>query len=488
MTRFLRTLTLHRLVVAITFIAIFVMAVRVPLDTDTFWHLRAGEWMIQERQLLRTDVFSHTRAGQGWINHSYLSQLLLYGVYAALGDVGLALYVAVLATLGMAFVYRLCSGDVFIRAFTLVIAASTAAVFWSPRPQMVSFALSAVVLFLLYRYLRDGVDRLWLVPPIMLLWVNMHGGFAISFILMVLALIGEILRVTFDQALRGQPPEITGARRLVVIGLVSAVLVSINPYGPQMLLYPFRTVGISVLRDFIVEWRSPDFHQLQVWPFAWMLLGLIAAVGLSRRRLDWRDLTLVAGTGYLGLLAGRNIAVFAIVAAPVLTHHAHDWLSEVGWRPRLDRAPARGPFLVVNWLLLLLVLVAGGVKIAFALDPMTIQEARTDAMPEAAVAYLEEERPAGPMFNSYNWGGYLIWSARDYPVYVDGRTDLYDDQLLTVYLSIYFVSDEWASLLDEAGINLIFVEVDSPLAKIVAREPGWSRAYADEQAVIYTRE
>jgi hypothetical protein len=86
------------------------------------------------------------------------------------------------------------------------------------------------------------------------------------------------------------------------------------------------------------------------------------------------------------------------------------------------------------------------------------------------------------------WGGYLIWSARDYPVYVDGRTDLYDDQLLTVYLSIYFVSDEWASLLDEAGINLIFVEVDSPLAKIVAREPGWSRAYADEQAVIYTRE
>jgi hypothetical protein len=256
-----------------------------------------------------------------------------------------------------------------------------------------------------------------------------------------------------------------------------------------MLLYPFRTVGIGALRDFIAEWRSPDFHQTQVWPFAWMLLGLLAAVGLSRRRLDWCDLTLTTGTAYLALLAGRNVSTFAVVAAPVLTHHIHDWLAERGWLLRPDRVPARGLYLVVNWLLLLLVLVAGAAKIALALDPATVEAARADALPLGAVEYLEEERPPGPLFNSYNWGGYLIWAARDYPVYVDGRTDLFDDELLRVYLSIYFATDDdWASRLDEEGINLVMVEPRSPLARLLAVEPGWARAYADEQAVVYTRE
>lgn len=489
MTRLLRALTFERLIVFITLFAIFVMAVRVPLDTDTFWHLRAGEWMVRQGRLLKTDLFSYTRAGQDWINHSYLSQLLLYGGYVVLGDLGLSLYVAVLATLGMAFVHRLCSGDVFVRAFVLILAAATAAVFWSPRPQMVSFALSAVVYYLLYRYLHDGVDHLWFIPPIMLLWANLHGGFAIGFILMVLALMGELLRVIFDLGLKGQPLEIAVVRRLVVIGLVSAALVPLNPYGPRMLLYPFRTVGIGVLRDYIAEWRSPDFHQAQVWPFAAMLLGLVAVVGLSRRRLDWRDLTLTAGTAFLSLLAGRNIALFAIVAAPVIADHLADWLDEMGWPLRPDRVPARGVFLVANWTILVLVGVAGLGKIAFALDPEAVEEARRERLPVAAVEYLESEQPPGPLFNSYNWGGYLIWQARDYPVYVDGRTDLFDDQLLRVYLSIYFVDEgKWLPALNEAGINLVLVESSSPLARVLASQPGWSEAYADDLAVIYARE
>jgi hypothetical protein len=136
-----------------------------------------------------------------------------------------------------------------------------------------------------------------------------------------------------------------------------------------------------------------------------------------------------------------------------------------------------------------LVLVAGAAKIALALEPDTIAEARADALPLEAIAYLEEARPPGPMFNSYNWGGYLIWEARDYPVYVDGRTDLYDDELLRVYLSIYFASeDNWSTSLDEAGINLVLVEPGSPLARVLAVESGWERAFSGEKAVIYTRE
>ena len=124
----------------------------------------------------------------------------------------------------------------------------------------------------------------------------------------------------------------------------------------------------------------------------------------------------------------------------------------------------------------------------FALDPETVAEARAAALPVAGVEFLERERPAGPLFNSYNWGGYLIWQARDYPVYVDGRTDLYDDALLRVYLSLYFATgDEWSATLDEEGINLVMVEPRAPLARVLALSPAWARIYADEQTVIYSR-
>jgi hypothetical protein len=496
MQRFIRALTIERLVIAVTFIGVFVIAVHIPLDTDTFWHLRAGQWQVQERALLRVDLFSHTRQGQPWINHSWLSQLVLYTSYAALGDLGLALYTAILATLGMAFVYPQCEGNAFVRGFALVLGAATAAVFWSPRPQMMSFALSAVVLYLVWRD-HERPDRgLWLIPPIMLVWANLHGGWVIGFIVMALALAGDVARFVFDRLLArrdavwatDQAPTLHSARRLFVIALASAVAVSVNPYGPSMLTYPFRTVGIGVLRDYIQEWASPNFHERQVWPFLWLLLGTLGVAGLSRRRLDWRDALMVTGTAYLSLLAGRNIALFAIVTTPVLTRHLGAWLGERGWTMRLDRFPTTPPYLVANWAMLLLVGVAGVAKVVYALDPALVEEERAKRLPVEAVAYLEEAHPPGLLFNSYNWGGYLIWEAPDYPVFVDGRTDLYDDELLRLYLEVVAAQDDWKNMLDRGDINLVLIESRSPLAVALSLEPGWRIAYRDDLATIFVRE
>ena len=494
MNRFLRSLTLARLLTLVAFIAVFAMAFRTPLDTDTLWHLRAGQWQVEHRALLRTDLFSHTRAGEPWVNHSWGAQLLLYGAYAALGDPGLALYTALLAVLGMAFVWPQLRGNAAVRAFTLVLAAASAAVFWSARPQMISFALSAVVLCLLWRWREEGVDRLWFIPPLVALWANLHGGFAIAFILIVLTLIGDVARWLFEDVIGGSRPAgeraldgLRPALRLVVVGLVAAAAVSLNPYGPKMLLYPFRTVGIGVLQDFIQEWASPNFHGAETWPFIWLLLGTLAVVGFSGRKLDWRDAALVGGTAYSALLAGRNIATFAIVAAPVFALHLGAWLDALGVRLRLERRP-RGVFLAANWLIALLVVGAGLGKAALAVDPATIEEARQAGLPVAAAEALEEIDPPGALFNSYNWGGYLIWQARDFPVYVDGRTDLYDDELLRVYLNTYFAQDGWAENLAGAGINTVLVERGSPLAVALGLTDGWALAYEDDIARLYVRE
>src|SRR5690606_8037518 len=337
----IRSLTIERLTTAILFLLLFAMAVRVPLDTDTWWHLRTGEQIVETGRVPQEDSFSHTRAGKPWVDHSWGAQVILYGIYrvsggGVIGDggsVGLALYTAALATAGMAVVYRMCEGTAYLRAFVVVLGAAAAAVFWSPRPQMFSFFFTALTLYLLHLYKREETDRLWLLPPLMMLWANLHGGFAIGFIIMFGVIVGESLGALLDPH-DSRAIGWAGVRRLVIVTVASILAVTINPYGVRMIAVPFQTIGIGALQDFIQEWTSPDFHQPQVWPFAVLLVGLLAAAGVSERRIDWSSLALASGTALMALMAGRNIAVFALVATPVLSRHVNDWLSVHGWQIR----------------------------------------------------------------------------------------------------------------------------------------------------------
>ncbi len=493
---FFRQLTIQRLMVAILFILLFVMAVRVPIDTDTWWHIRSGEYMVENKEIPRTDPFSYTRYGQDWIDHSWGAQLVIYGAYDLFGgstqpgdsgNIGLALYVAVLATLGMAFVYLMCDGNVYLRAFVVVLGATTAAVFWSPRPQMFSFMLGALVLYLLHLYKRERLDRLWLIPPVMLIWANLHGGFAVGFIFMFGSIAGEVLGNLFN----GDDPEVVAwgrLRNMVIVALVSIPMIAINPNGIQMLAYPFRTVGIGALQDFIQEWASPNFHQANAWPFMLLLLGVLAAAGLSSRRIDWTDLTLVCGTAFLALTAGRNIAVFAIAATPVLSHHLNVWLADRGWQMRLRRRMSK-TMLIVNWTLLLLIMLAGLVKMAAALNEKTVREAQEERFPVELAQFLNETPPPGPMFNSYNWGGYLMFAAPHVPVYVDGRTDLYDDAFLRQYLEIVFIREGWREALDEQQVGFVAIEANSVLAEMLRTMPDvWQeRLFDDDRSALFVR-
>ncbi len=493
---FFRQLTIQRLTITILFILLFAMAVRVPTDTDTWWHIRSGEYIIENTSIPTSDSFSHTRAGAEWIDHSWGAQVLLYGVYELFGDgrapgasgnVGLALFTAALATLGMVFVYLMCEGNAYVRAFVVVLGAAAAAVFWSPRPQMVSFVLGALTLYLLHLYKRRQIDRLWLIPPMFVVWVNMHGGFAIGFIFLLGTIAGEVIgnlmNPTGEHVIRW-----ARLRKLVVITALSVPAVALNPYGIQMLGYPFRTVGIGVLQDFIQEWGSPDFHQPQTWPFAALLLAVLAAAGLSSRRIDWTDLALVTGTTMMGLMAGRNIAVFAIAATPVLSRHVDSWLTDRGWQIRPVRRASKG-MLRLNWLLLAVIALGGLVKVVAAVNSTTVREAQETYLPVELAAYLDETPPDGLMFNSYNWGGYLMFAAPDVPVYVDGRTDLYDDAFLRDYLGVVFVRDGWDRRLDEQRIDFVAIEAESFLATALRDRPEqWrEQQFDDERSALFVR-
>jgi hypothetical protein len=223
-----------------------------------------------------------------------------------------------------------------------------------------------------------------------------------------------------------------------------------------------------------------------------MLMAVLTVLGLSGRRADFTDLTLVALFTYMSLLAGRNIALFALVTAPVIVRHGKPslerWSERIGRRRMSRVTPAGRLYTALNWVLLGLVIVAALVKISQPLSPAVNEGAQAKTLPVEAVAFLKQEQPAGPIFNSYNWGGYLIWELPEYPVFVDGRTDLYDDAFLREYLSLVFAQGNWEKTLDSYGINLVLIEPQSMMGQLLVERSGWEQVYQDEMAAIFVRD
>lgn len=485
----------ERLVTLVTFLAVLTAAVRVSTDTDTWWHLRSGATIVDQRQIIRTDPFSLTRQGQAWVYPGWIAQLTIYAVYTALGFAGLNMLTAVMVTLAFACVWKAVEAPGLLKAFVILLAATTSAVYWSARPQIFSFALAGVFIWVLEQGERGKRRYLLALPPLMALWANVHGGFAIGFLLLFAYGVGActawalpiILRIAGGEGQSEPDFQRKWISSLIATGLLCAVAVTINPHGPAMLRYPFRTLSIGVLRDYIQEWQSPNFHALEVQPFLWMLILTMVIFAISPRRPLPRELVLVGGFASMSLIARRNIALFALATTPSLIRHGDEILRGLphpsARRKQLPERVAR----LVNLVLFTALLVAASVKILLPLSEDFNRKALEANLPVQAVAYIREERPAGPLFNSYNWGGYVLWMLYpDYLSFVDGRTDLFDDEILEEYLAAWRADSNWQQIVDRWGINLALLEVDAPLAKAM-EEHGWAALFRSEMAVVLAR-
>jgi len=488
----LRRFDIPRLVTVITFLAVFAMAARISVDTDTWWHLRAGQWIWEHHAVPYVDPFSYTRLGAAWQYPGWIVEVPMYWIYRLLGPGGLNLWTAAMVTLAFAFVWRTLSGGTFLRAFVMILAVAASGVYWAARPYLMTFLLAAITLWILEDYRGRGYPseyrRIWWLPVLMALWANSHGGFAVGFILLGVYFVG-----CFNLVINGSRISITysrtALRTLVPVILVSILAVCLNPYGPVMLLYPFKTVGIGALQDYIQEWQSPNFHSISVQPFAWLLLLTLGAVGVSRRRISLIDLLLVSGFFYMGLLAGRNVALFSLVAPMVITRHLAPVTAGLGWRFRLRSLPVglvpRG-IALTNLLIVGLVLAAVGFKVALVYPLPANEEAFRKGLPVGAVEYLRETKPPERLFNSYNWGAYLLWALPEYPVFVDGRTDLYNDEVIGEWLRVARAEEGWQEVLEQWDVRLILLEPSTPLVYRL-EVSGWKKLYSDEVAVVYGR-
>ncbi len=479
----IRRLDLRITVTLLTFIAIFAMATRAVVDTDLYWHLAAGRYIVEMRVVPTSDPFSSTMLGKPWVDIYWLAQAAWYLIDQALGLAGLSLLVAILATLALIFVWKQLSGPLFLRALILVLVAVVSGPVWTARPLLITYALTAVVAYLLFLYKWKQIDRLWVMPLLFVLWVNTHGGYIAGFMLLGVFLVGEGL----GNLLHFSGDEIVSWRRLrkvLLISVISGVALLLNPHTFNAILLPLKTVGLQTLQASIDEWASPNFHELFQQPLIWMLLGTLVSIGWSGRRLDMTDAFTLVVFAYISFLARRNVGLFALVCAPILSRHVASLWAKSRWGQRqLSRGQP-----IVNLLILILVGLAAILKILIPLSPAVQQQADRAALPIGAADWIAQHRPIGTLFNGYNLGGYLLWRLwPDYPVYVDGRTDLYDDAFLREYQAVILTAPGFEDVLNRHNVNLIVIEKSAPLAVWLAQSVQWQKAYEDDQTVIYTR-
>lgn len=479
------SLTTRRLFVAVLMLLLFALAARGIVDPDFWWHLRTGQLIVETGSVPHADPYSFTVAGKPWVAHEWLSEVLMYAVYARLGWAGLIALFAAVIMMAHCLAFRRAQANALIAGAATFLGALASAPAWGARPQMLSFLLASIFLSLLFAFRRSGnIRRLWALPLLTALWVNLHAGFAVGIALMAAFLVGAAIEWANG---RGQ------ARReilwLSAALLVCLAVVPLNPNGAAMYFYPFETLTSSAMQRFIQEWHAPDFQQLAFQPFAFLLLAVLAASVLARRRLSATELLLLAGTAYMSLRSARHIPIFVLVAIPILAEQTEATLlrtRSMSWLATPAAAPGKLK-LAANWMVLASLVAFTGVHVTRQAGQQPQVEART--MPKAAVEFLRGQRLSGPLYNLYGWGGYVIWKLYpDYRVFMDGRADVYGDAFLEETALAQVEGKNWERTFDRYQIRNVLVAPDVPLAIALRRHPAWRTAFDDGQAVVLVKE
>jgi len=488
-----------RFIYVMAILLVFIMAARTPLDGDMWWHLRAGQETIAQRAPLLEDTFSFTRSGAPWVNHSWLSQVGMKVLFGCFAYYGLTLGVALLAVGSLLVVLLQMEGPSILKAFLLIFAGVVAAPVWSPRPQTTSLLMLALVSYVLYLYKRRGNNRLWMLPVLMMVWSNLHGGYVLGFLCIGAMLAGEVL----NHLLGYKGDKVLSRKRWLVLlawTVGSGLVVLINPNGIDMWLIPFQTVEVQVLQSLIAEWASPNFHDLTQTPLLWMTFALFIAAGLSDEKLDGTDIVGVTGFGMMAFIARRNFGPFALVSLPVLSRHL--WAAFQQWRERITLPKKVVEFVesrqakemvntstvqrTMNLLVIALFgLIAAG-KVVGVSHPVLVEGYLKQIYPVKALTWMQENDIQGNVLNEYNWGGYMDWFLPEVPVFVDGRTDLYGDEVLGQWLNMVQGGEGWQEDLGDWQIDAVLLMPERPLA-VELIDQGWEVEYADEKAIFLSR-
>lgn len=492
MIRFIPKLGLGAVVLAIAFMA----KVLVPHfeDPDFYWHIKTGEYLLSSWPLPRSDVFTYTHSGSPGVLSEWLAQIVLYRVFDTTGYFGTAVLVAALCAFCGWLVYLSCRRqmDNPVHAMIVALACSLFLVTAAPRPYLFTFAFFAATLFVLleFKYARRDC-LLALLPVILLLWANTHGGFFLGLVLIFLFAGSEWLK-------RGLQSE--GAletARLAKLGLWSVAAMVITLATPEFFRawwYFFWGTLISSDPKTINEWQSPSFHVPITQGFLALVLIFFAIQAWAKRKPDLTEIVVPLVFIASAFVSVRNLSLAAIALAPFLAMN----LGRLPWLRGdralvLERGTASshgaveprtltgGQEQFINWALLI---VAGlALALSYPAQEKKQMAAVATYMPVGAADFIVANGIRGNMFNTYHYGGYLIF--RLYPeqkVFIYGKSVIYKDDpddFLGIHNDIQQGRPNWKALFDRYDIEYVVCVSNAAIRQLLLEEGRFKLVFDD---------
>ena len=438
-------------------------------DSDTYWQISVGRWIIDHGAVPRTDIYSFTKAGEPWMSSSWLAQVLLAGSYDLAGWTGpVALASASIAATFAFLAWILCRR---IPAPYAIVVTLAALVLSTPhflaRPHVLAMPVMLAWAYgLLSASERGEAPSPWLLPLIAL-WANLHGGFIFGLVLAGAFAVDALWNA-----------DVTRRNRLLLrwalFGVGALIACCATPYGWGSILASRTILDLGEVLHLIAEWRPADFTGLGA--FEMSILVLMAAVLYSGVKLAPPRIALVLGLLHMALSHVRNLEIFAlllplVVLAPVASQFA----LQPARLARSNAPLALAAMLVVTFGASTWALAA---RAAFA--PPAVQS------PVAAVEALQARHPKR-VLNDLPLGGYMIW--RKIPVFIDGRAELYGEAFETSYFRALQLQDVngFLDLLKTWEIDAVLLTPSTPAVGLLDNLAGWQRVYSDRYAVLHVR-
>jgi hypothetical protein len=465
-------------------VVVAVRPVGEPLyDPDVWWHLGVGQWVVEHRAVPAHDPFSQVGQGRPWVAYSWLYEVVLYGLYQALGVAGIVVYRALTALAVVWAVYALVRRleRRFLAAAGLTGAAVLAmAMLFSERPWLLTVLFATLTLHavVVMRRAEDSPGWVWALPLVFVVWANVHIQFVYGLFLLALGCVAPLI----DRRLGWRGVDWTASwpgtmryRRLVTLSVFCLAATLANPYGVRLYAVVLEYATQPGPFRWVNELKGPDFREA----CHWVVLGLTGAacVMLGRRKPSSFEILLLLAAGFLAFRAQRDLWFLVLADLLVL---ASAGPAEVPAGERFSLS-LRGRALVLAGLALL----AGWRAWQQDLSPAGLHARVAARFPVDAAAFVEKEGYEGPLYNDFNWGGYLIWALPRLPVAIDGRTNLHGDERIERFGRVWAGLPGWQDDPDLSAAGVVIAEADSALVSLLLLDHRFRLAYQDKVACVF---
>jgi len=475
-------------------------------DGDTGWHIATGMHIIGTISIPNSDIFSHTAQGAPWVTHEWLSEVVFALLHRAMGMNGIVVMTAVVISLVFFFLYRYmlrCGVGPITAALLTILAVLASSGHWLARPHIFSLGLTLYFYSVLEDFLEHRTNRLWTLPLVMILWVNLHAGFFLGIILICIYAFSALATAIFSPG--GPKSGLAGAKPLVITAVTAAIASFANPRGPAILMFPFHLAGREFVMDNVQEWASTNFHTERMFELA--LIVTLSVLVLASKRLRLHEVIILLLITRMSLASARFIELFTVVVIPMAAVRFDEvagriansvnleWLKDKVFSrisfmssrtAALENRPRLHIWVYASLAVCLVIAFNGGTAFVARLMDYRFDPQK---FPVHALDFAEGKGVSGKMFNQDGWGGYIIYRRiPEYRVFMDGRFDMYSVDLLKEYLDVAKGKLNYSEVLDKHGVDWVVFNTGSTLCMLLDLDKSWKLIYTDGTADIYLRD